>query len=68
MPAIANRYAKALVDVSFKLNHHEQVAQDLLQLEELLARTTSIELAGQVEFAQWPEYGPKALPMRFVAA
>ena len=38
MPAIANRYAKALVDVSFKLNHHEQVAQELLQFEDLLAR------------------------------
>lgn len=38
MPAIANRYAKALVDVSFKLNQHEQTAQELLQFGDLLAR------------------------------
>jgi F-type H+-transporting ATPase subunit delta len=37
LPAIANRYAKALVEVSFKLNLHEQVAQELLRFEDLLA-------------------------------
>ena len=42
MPAIANRYAKALVDVSFRLNHHEQVAQELLQFEDLLASQTEL--------------------------
>ena len=43
MPAIANRYGKALVDISFKLNQHEQVAQELLRFEHLLA--TQRELA-----------------------
>jgi F-type H+-transporting ATPase subunit delta len=36
LPAIANRYAKALVDVSLKLNQHEQVSQELFQFENLL--------------------------------
>jgi cytochrome P450 len=36
-------------------------------LEELLARTQSFALAGEVELAQWPEYGPKSLPLRMVA-
>jgi len=44
LPAIANRYAKALVDVSFKLNQHEQVAQELLQFEDLLARQKELAL------------------------
>ncbi|MGH9428647.1 MAG: ATP synthase F1 subunit delta [Terriglobia bacterium] len=44
MPAIANRYAKALVDVSFKLNQHEQVARELLQFEDLLARQKELVL------------------------
>jgi F-type H+-transporting ATPase subunit delta len=37
LSVIANRYAKALVDVSLKLNQHEQVAEELLQFENLLA-------------------------------
>jgi len=37
LPAIANRYAKALVDVSLKLNQHEQVAQELMEFENLLS-------------------------------
>lgn len=37
MPAIANRYAKALADVSLKLGQHERVAQELLEFETLLA-------------------------------
>jgi cytochrome P450 len=37
-------------------------------LEELLARTESFALEGPVELAQWPEYGPKALPLRFLPA
>ena len=44
MPAIANRYAKVLADVSFKLNQHEQVAQELLQFEDLLARQQELAL------------------------
>ncbi|MBM3804151.1 MAG: ATP synthase F1 subunit delta [Acidimicrobiia bacterium] len=36
MAAIANRYAKALVDVSLKLGHQEQVTQELLRFEELI--------------------------------
>lgn len=44
MSAIANRYAKALVDVSFKLNQHEQVARELLQFEDLLARQNELVL------------------------
>jgi len=35
-------------------------------LEELLARTSSFALAGEVELASWPEYGPRSLPVRFV--
>ncbi|MCI0419087.1 MAG: ATP synthase F1 subunit delta [Acidobacteria bacterium] len=44
MPAIANRYAKALVDVSLKLNQHEQVARELLQFEDLLASQKELAL------------------------
>jgi cytochrome P450 len=36
--------------------------------EELLTRTAQVEIDGTVEFAQWPEYGPKSLPLRFVPA
>lgn len=32
-------------------------------LEELLARTTEVALDGEVELAQWPEYGPSSLPV-----
>jgi F-type H+-transporting ATPase subunit delta len=44
LPAIANRYAKALVDVSFRLNQHEQVNQELLQFEDLLDRQKDLAL------------------------
>ena len=44
MPAIANRYAKALVDVSFKTNQYEQVAAELLRFEDLLARNRDLAL------------------------
>jgi cytochrome P450 len=37
-----------------------------LFLEELLARTVHIDLAGVVEWARWPEYGPRVLPLRVV--
>jgi cytochrome P450 len=37
-------------------------------LEELLARTSRFELAGEVELAQWPEYGPKTLSLRLLPA
>jgi cytochrome P450 len=37
-------------------------------LEQLLARTQRFELDGAVQYAPWPEYGPKLLPLRFVAA
>jgi cytochrome P450 len=35
-------------------------------LEELLARTAHFDLAGVVEWARWPEYGPRVLPLRVV--
>lgn len=44
MPAIANRYAKALVDVSFKTNQYEQVAAELLRFEDLLARNRDLAI------------------------
>lgn len=37
-------------------------------LEELLARTSHFALAGEVELAQWPEYGPRSLPLRLQPA
>jgi cytochrome P450 len=44
----------------------EQLARLELRvfLEELLARTQHFELAGTVELAPWPEYGPRSLPLR----
>lgn len=44
MPAVVNRYAKALADVSLKLSQHEQVAQELLQFENLLASHKELAL------------------------
>ena len=38
MAAIANRYARALADVSFKTSQHECVQRELLQFEQLLNR------------------------------
>jgi cytochrome P450 len=45
----------------------EQLAKMELRVfvEELLARTRHFELDGAVEWARWPEYGPRALPLRF---
>ena len=34
-------------------------------LEELLARTSSFELAGEMQLSRWPEYGPRVLPLAF---
>ncbi len=36
-----------------------------IALEELLARTTSFELAGEIDYVPWPLYGPATLPLRF---
>lgn len=44
MAAIANRYARALADVSFKTSQHEGVERDLLQLEQLLSRERELFL------------------------
>jgi F-type H+-transporting ATPase subunit delta len=44
LSAIANRYAKALVDVSIKLNQHEQIAEELLQFENLLANQKELAI------------------------
>lgn len=46
----------------------EQLARLELRvfLEELLARTTEITLAGPATSAPWPEYGPRTLPLRLV--
>ena len=33
-------------------------------LAELLAATTSFELAGPVEMTRWPEFGPESVPLR----
>lgn len=37
MPAIANRYAKALADVSLKLGQHERISRELMEFESLLS-------------------------------
>lgn len=42
MSAVANRYAKALVDVCLKLSVQDQVAQDLLAFENLLNTQTEL--------------------------
>jgi cytochrome P450 len=36
-------------------------------VEELLARTASFALGGEMELARWPEYGPRRLPLKLVA-
>ena len=35
-------------------------------LEELIARTDGIEIAGDIPMTTWPEYGPLSVPVRFV--
>lgn len=37
-------------------------------LEELLARTETFELDGPITYADWPEFGPRKLPIRLVPA
>jgi cytochrome P450 len=37
-------------------------------IEELLARTTSFTLAGEMELARWPEHGPRRLRLAFVTS
>ncbi len=38
-----------------------------IALEELLSRTKGFELDGSVVYNTWPEFGPKSLPIRFLA-
>jgi cytochrome P450 len=65
------RWDRARKHVAFGNGVHkcpgEQLARLELRvfLEELLARTRRFELAGEVELARWPEYGPRRLPLRF---
>jgi cytochrome P450 len=65
------RWDRARKHVTFGNGVHkcpgEQLARLELRvfLEELLARTRHFELAGEVELARWPEYGPRRLPLRF---
>jgi F-type H+-transporting ATPase subunit delta len=42
LSAVANRYAKALVDVCLKLSVHDRVAEDLLAFENLLNTQTEL--------------------------
>jgi F-type H+-transporting ATPase subunit delta len=44
LAVIANRYAKALVDVCLKLGQSEQVAKELAQFEELLSQNPELSL------------------------
>jgi ACS family tartrate transporter-like MFS transporter len=68
------RLERSIKHVAFGNGVHKCPGEALARLqlrvfvEELLARTTRFELDGAVEFAQWPEYGPKSLPVRFVPA
>jgi len=68
----AFRFGRPVKHIAFGNGVHkcpgEQLARLELRvfLEELLSRTESFELAGPVELARWPEYGPKTLPVRFV--
>ncbi|HEX7082821.1 MAG TPA: cytochrome P450 [Gaiellaceae bacterium] len=47
---------------------HAARAELRIVLEELLARTERVELAGEVEMVPWPLYGPAALPVALVPA
>jgi hypothetical protein len=38
-----------------------------LTLEELLARTTAIEVAGEIAMTGWPEWGTLSVPVRLSA-
>ena len=44
MAAIANHYARALADVSFKTDQHERVERELVQFEHLLTRERELFL------------------------
>jgi hypothetical protein len=39
-----------------------------ITLEELLARTRSIEVVGEVKMARWPEWGTISVPLKVVSA
>lgn len=60
--------------IAFGLGPHrcagESLARLMLQvtLEELLSRTSSIELGGDPVMTRWPEWGTLAVPMRVSAA
>lgn len=60
--------------VAFGLGPHrcagEALARVLLRvaIEELLARTSSIELDGEVTMTRWPEWGTLSVPVRVKAA
>jgi cytochrome P450 len=60
--------------IAFGLGPHrcagESLARLMLQvtLEELLSRTSSIELDGDPVMTRWPEWGTLAVPMRVSAA
>jgi cytochrome P450 len=59
--------------VAFGLGPHrcagEPLARLMLQvtLEEFLARTSTIELCGDVKMTRWPEWGTLSVPLRVVA-
>ncbi len=60
--------------IAFGLGPHrcagESLARLMLQvsLEELLRRTSSLELDGEVEMTRWPEWGTLTVPLRVRAA
>ena len=60
--------------IAFGLGPHrcagESLARLMLQvtLEELLSRTSSMELDGELEMTRWPEWGTLSVPMRVSAA
>jgi cytochrome P450 len=60
--------------VAFGLGPHrcagESLARLMLQvtLDELLARTASIQLSGQVVMTRWPEWGTLSVPVRVAAS
>jgi cytochrome P450 len=68
------RMGRSVKHLAFGNGVHKCPGEHLARLElrifveELLARTRRFELDGPVEFAPWPEYGPKSLPLRFERA
>ncbi len=58
--------------LAFGHGPHSCIGQHLARLElrvgveELLARTRTVELDGEPEWMSWPVYGPRRLPMRVV--